>query len=68
MRLLLKESVQLIFFYVEDYLAASGNISMFFKERAATPEKMLTKNVPLLLKRYIKKFKKNVQLLRIMST
>ena len=29
------ENVQLIFFYIEDCMAASGNISMFFKERAA---------------------------------
>ena len=31
-----------IFFYVEDCVAASGNISMFFKECAATSEKILT--------------------------
>ena len=43
-------------------MAASGNISMFFKERAAASEKILRKNVRLLLK-------ENVQLLlRIMST
>ena len=61
-RLLLKENVQLIFFYVEDCMAASGNISMFFKERATASEKILRKNVRLLLK-------ENVQLLlRIMST
>ena len=36
-----KKSVQLIFFYIEDCVAASGNISMFF-----------LKNVWLLLKRY----------------
>ena len=61
-RLLLKENVQLIFFYIEDCVTASGNISMFFKERAAASEKILRKNVRLLLK-------ENVQLLlRIMST
>ena len=42
MRLLLKENVQLIFFYVEDCVAASGNISMFFNEHAAACEKILT--------------------------
>ena len=31
-----------IFFYVEDCVAASGNISMSFKERAAASEKILT--------------------------
>ena len=41
-RLLLKENVQLIFFYVEYCVAASGNISMFFNERAAAFEKILT--------------------------
>ena len=41
-RLLLKENVQLIFFYVEDCVAASGNISMFFNERATASEKILT--------------------------
>ena len=46
----LKENVQLIFFYVEDCMAASGNISMFFKERATASEKILRKNVRL--KRY----------------
>ena len=66
MRLLLKENVQLILFYVEDCMAASENISMFFKERATVSEKILRKNVRLLLKKI---FKKNVQLLlRIMST
>ena len=40
-RLLLKENVQLIFFYVEDCVAASRNISMFFKERAAASKKIL---------------------------
>ena len=29
-----------IFFHVEDCVAASENISMFFKERAATSEKI----------------------------
>ena len=40
-----KNIVQLlliIFFYVEDCVAASGNISMFFKERAAASEKILS--------------------------
>ena len=40
-----KENVQLllnIFFYVEDCVAASRKISMVFKERAATSEKILT--------------------------
>ena len=44
-RLLLKENVQLllnIFFYVEDCMAASRNILMFFNERAAASEKILT--------------------------
>ena len=49
-RLLLKENVQLIYFYVEDCLAASGNISMFFKECATASEKILRKNVQLLLR------------------
>ena len=31
-----------IYFYVEDYVAASRNISMFFKERAAASENILT--------------------------
>ena len=44
-RLLLKENEQLIFFYAEDCTAASGNISMFFKERATASEKILRKNV-----------------------
>ena len=30
-----------IFFYVEDCVGASANISMFFKERAAASEKIL---------------------------
>ena len=34
-RLLLKENLQLIFFYIEDCVAASGSNSMFFIERAA---------------------------------
>ena len=38
-RLLLKENVQLIFFLC---VAASRNISMFFNERAAASEKILT--------------------------
>ena len=46
-------------------MGASENISMFFKERAAASEKILGKNVRLLLK----DIKKNVQLLlRIVST
>ena len=47
-----KEYVQLllnIFFYVQDCVSASGNISMFFKERATASEKILRKNVRLLL-------------------
>ena len=36
-RLLLKENVQLISFV---YVAASGNISMFFNERATASEKI----------------------------
>ena len=32
-------------FYVEDCMAASGNISIFFKERATASEKILRKNV-----------------------
>ena len=43
MRVLLKEDVQLllnIFFYVEDCVAASGNISMIFKESATASEKI----------------------------
>ena len=42
-RLHLKENVQLILFYVEDCMAASGNISMFLKERATASEKILRK-------------------------
>ena len=38
-----------IFFYVEDCVTASGNISVFFTERAAASEKILRKNVRLLL-------------------
>ena len=48
-RLLLKKFVPLllnIFFYVEDCVATSGNISMFFKEPAAASEKIL-KRLPL---------------------
>ena len=40
-----KEFVQLhlnLFFYVEDCVAASENIWMFFNERAAASEKILT--------------------------
>ena len=56
-----KENATDIFYVV----AASTNISMFFKERAATSKKILRKNVLHL--KDIKK--KNVQLLlRIMST
>ena len=33
-----------IFFYIEDCMIASRNISMFFKERAAASEKILRKN------------------------
>ena len=33
-----------IFFYLEDCMTASRNISMFFKERAAASEKILRKN------------------------
>ena len=49
-RLFLKENVQLIFFYIEDCVTASGNISMFFNERAAVSEKILRKTVRLLLR------------------
>ena len=42
-RLHLKENVQLILFYVEDFMAASRNISMFSKERATASEKILRK-------------------------
>ena len=49
-RLFLKENVQLIFFYIEDCVTASGNISMFFNERAAASEKILRKTVRLLLR------------------
>ena len=65
-RLLLKENVQLLlniyFFNVEDCVAASCYISMYFNERAAASEKILTtaseiyskkKNVPLLLRNYV---------------
>ena len=47
-------------FYVEDCVTASGNISMFFNERAAASGKILRKNVRLLLKSVKRK---NVQLL-----
>ena len=45
----------IVLLYVEDCVAASRNISMFFKERAAAFEKTLTtaserKNVQLLLR------------------
>ena len=45
----------IVLLYVEDCVAASRNISMFFKKRAAAFEKILTaaserKNVQLLLK------------------
>ena len=57
-----KENLQLllnIFFYVKDCVAASRNISMFFEERAAASEKILTTVSE----------RKNVQLpLRTMST
>ena len=33
------ENVQLIFFYIEDCVAASINISLFFKERATASKK-----------------------------
>ena len=36
----LKENVQLIFFYIEDCVTASENISMFFNERAAASKKI----------------------------
>ena len=61
-QLLTKENVQLIFFYVEYCVAASRNISMFFKERATAFEKILRKNVQLLLKESVQ------LLLRMMST
>ena len=48
--LLLKENAQLIFFYVEDCMPASENISLIFKERATASEKILRKNVRLILK------------------
>ena len=38
----MKENVQLIFFYVKGFVAASGNISIFFDERAAASKKILT--------------------------
>ena len=57
-----KENLQLllnIFFYVKDCVAASRNISVFFEERAAASEKILTTVSE----------RKNVQLpLRTMST
>ena len=37
-------TVQLIFFYIEDCMTASRNISMFFNERAAAFKKILTTN------------------------
>ena len=43
MRLLLKENVHPIFFYVEDCMAASGNTSRVFKERTTASEKILRK-------------------------
>ena len=55
-RLILKENVQhIVLLYVEDCVAASRNILMFFNERAAAFEKIWTtaserKNVQLLLK------------------
>ena len=59
---IVKENLQLllnIFFYVKDCVAASRNISMFFEERAAASEKILTTVSE----------RKNVQLpLRTMST
>ena len=50
-------------FYVEDCVAASLNISTFFEERATASEKILRKNVQLLLKENLQ-----LLLLRIMST
>ena len=47
-RLLLKENVQLIFFV---FVAASRNISMFFNERAAASEKILTTASEIYLKK-----------------
>ena len=41
-QLLLKESVQLIFLFLSKCVAASGNISIFFKERGAASGKILT--------------------------
>ena len=38
-RLLLKENVLLIFFYVVDCVAASGNTSMFSKEHVTASER-----------------------------
>ena len=55
-QLLLKENVlHIVLLYVEDCVAASRNISMFFKERAAAFENILTtasqrKNVQLLIR------------------
>ena len=40
----MNENVQLIFFYIEDFMAASGNISIFFNERATASEKILREN------------------------
>ena len=55
MRLLLKENVQPFKIedcMIEDYMAASGNISVFFKKRVTASEKILRKNIRLLLKGY----------------
>ena len=64
-RLLLKEKcaaasvhfVQTIFFYIEDCMTASGNISMFSKERAAASHKDIKKK--RLLLKCIKEEKKS---------
>ena len=47
-----------IFFYVEDCVAASGNILMFFNERAAASEKIFNDCF----------WKKKISFLEIMST
>ena len=52
-----------IFFYVEDGVAPSGNISVFFKEHAAASEKILTTASEIYQKR-----KCAAVSLRIMST
>ena len=65
-----------IFFYAEDCVAASENISMFFNERAAASEKILTTASEIYWKKKcatasekISILRKNVQLLlRIMFT